>query len=175
MFKEDLTPMSTQRKTKTTYYVYICPTCGWKSGVGNWKNRIEIEYEIEHDIAKSSHSQPTKLEWRKNLHDLVKLGSGEHDIPQYIIDAIDAAYVAGLDDQGRKANSGRLLYQDGFKAGLKENPNKLTSKEIYQNGYNVGAEAENKEWREGRRCEICGEEMKPQLGTNTCDNCWNNA
>lgn len=38
-------------------------------------------------------------------------------------------YQLGLDDQGRKANSGRLLYQDGYRQGvddvIKEIPNEV--------------------------------------------------
>ncbi len=29
---------------KEIYYVYICPTCGWKSGVGNWKEKLFEDY-----------------------------------------------------------------------------------------------------------------------------------
>ena len=30
--------------------------------------------------------------------------------------------------------------------------------------------AENKEWREGRRCDICGDEKEPNL-SSMCDDC----
>jgi len=40
--------------------------------------------------------------------------------PEFAHAIISKAYQTGLDDQGRKANSGRQLYQDGFKAGKEE-------------------------------------------------------
>ncbi len=42
--------------------------------------------------------------------------------------------------------------------------------EDYINGYENGKAEENKEWREGRRCEICGAEKFPNQIT-MCDDC----
>ena len=80
-----------------------------------------------------------QLEWRKNIHRLllemlkgIKIGN---PLPPIIIDAIDSAYFAGIE----------------------ANPNKLTAKEIYQNGYNSGAEemlkkiAKDEGWEESFR------------------------
>ncbi len=38
-----------------------------------------------------------------------------------------------------------------------------------------GMEKENKEWREGRRCEMCGKGLTNTGGTNMCDDCWEDA
>lgn len=39
--------------------------------------------------------------------------------------------------------------------------------------YKAGQADENKEWREGRRCDICGEPKSSNL-TSTCDSCLKN-
>ena len=57
-----------------------------------------------------------KMEWRENIHETIKKLLKWQVIPPIIIDAIDSAYVQGL----------------------RENPNKLTAKEIYQNGFKAG-------------------------------------
>ena len=41
------------------------------------------------------------MECRENLHKLVRRALKNGDIPPGIIDAIDAAYVAGMDDRGK--------------------------------------------------------------------------
>lgn len=84
--------------------------------------------------------KPTEeLDWRKNLHDTVRFGLHTpgvlQKLPQVIIDAIDAAYVQGLED---------------------------------------GKKEENKEWRERRRCLLCGEPKEPSVLSDNCDRCWKN-
>jgi len=61
------------------------------------------------------------LESRKNIHNLLKeILAGEKikagELPQIIVDCIDSAFIAGLEST----------------------PNKLTAKEIYQNGFEAG-------------------------------------
>jgi hypothetical protein len=46
--------------------------------------------------------EPKKLEWRDNLHKIILALMKWEIIPQIIINAIDAAYVAGLDDGKEK-------------------------------------------------------------------------
>jgi hypothetical protein len=64
------------------------------------------------------------MEWRDNLHRLIKFSlqlPRKKDIPPIVIDAIDSAYLQGIKDgQAKMNNSGRLLYQDGYKSALTE-------------------------------------------------------
>lgn len=41
--------------------------------------------------------------------------------------------------------------------------------ELYE--YNAGKADENKEWREGRRCTLCGKPKEPSVLSDTCDKC----
>lgn len=43
-----------------------------------------------------------------------------------------------------------------------------------ERGVELGRELENKEFREGRRCDICGEPKETNLAS-MCDNCFENA
>lgn len=36
----------------------------------------------------------------------------------------------------------------------------------------AGRREENKEWREGKRCENCGEPIDPSELNKMCDDCW---
>ena len=42
----------------------------------------------------------------------------------------------------------------------------------YEQGYKEGKAEENEDWRSRKRCSICGNEMKPQPLTDTCENCF---
>ncbi len=42
-------PPTKKTLKKQMYYVYECPTCGWKSGVGNWKEKLFEDY-LNHQV-----------------------------------------------------------------------------------------------------------------------------
>lgn len=86
-----------------------------------------------------------EMKWRENIiKTLIYIHKDwETDIPLSVLVAIDAAYIAELDDQNRKANSGRLLYQDGFKAGKEEvsQDEEQWKHEYFEAGKREGAKA----------------------------------
>lgn len=66
---------------------------------------------------------------------------------------------------GHKGIWGHVNSVDDVKAFVEK-----VRQERYKEGYERGIREENKEWREGRRCGICGEPKAPDL-SEMCSEC----
>lgn len=105
-------------------------------------------------LAKASQSQ-AKDSWQKTFLDAGTANScGDLSIMIGVVSGI-------LAEEIRKAEESAMLRQRNYDQKLIDSARK------------EGAMAENKEWREGRRCEICGKENDSNL-SSMCGECFEN-
>lgn len=143
----------------------VCNVCGEPMPPGE---EMFMYHGYSGDCPKPPLPKTDKLDWRKNIHDLV--GQMFPDgIPGVIVNAMDAAYMAGIDSNFDSFKN-RIELVESI---LEIIPDKVLSSNEDDMASLSDIKQEIKEWLEGRRCDICGEAKESDL-SSTCDNCWEN-